>query len=282
MPQLDSTCKRRSRRIRDMMKIESRAGCLPPRSPAQSSGPRPGSIRALPPPRFFRPTPAMLAGWYPSDPRRGERGQEYATNEVRRAGLAHSARSRRRQRGLHRPHTDPAARHPCRPRRPRLDRLRPDRHRQDRGLPAADPATSGRGPALAAPACAGRHADPRAGRPDRGDGEAIRAPSTSAQRRHLRRCRHGAAAATAGRRPRSAGRDTGTTARPSRSQAGVSGPRRDPRPRRGGPDARHGLSSRCAAHPRHAAIRSVRTCSSRPRCRTRSRTSSDGRPTRRR
>ena len=45
-------------------------------------------------------------------------------------------------------------------------------------------------------------------------------------------------------------------------------PGRDPRPRRGRPDARHGLPAGHPAHPRAAAASSARTCCSRPRSRT--------------
>ena len=182
---------------------------------------------------------------------------------------------------------------PARPRRPRPPRRRPDRHRQDRRLRAAD-----------APA-ASRPAGPPAPRspPGRRDatGPPIRAlvltPTRELalqveesvrtygaprpdpldrdlRRRRLRR-RRSARCAPAPRSssPRPAACSTTSSQRHDRPVAG-----RDPRPRRGRPDARHGLHPRHPQGPRAPAARSARTCCSRRPSRTRSGALADGLP----
>ena len=187
-------------------------------------------------------------------------------------------------RGLHRAHTRPGRSHPPRARTSRRPRRRPDRHRQDGGLRAADPPAPPREPPDAAPshprerqrrpALVRRpppdrerpadplprpHADARAGHPGRGVRPELRPLAAGPldddlRRRGLRRPVQGHA-----RRPRDRRRD----ARPAARHPGAGQDRppvgRDPRPRRGGPDARHGLHPGHPQDHRPAARRSDRT-----------------------
>ena len=65
-------------------------------------------------------------------------------------------------------------------------------------------------------------------------------------------------------------RDAGTAARPLPLPLREAGSPRNPGPRRGRPDARHGISPRHPPRPQAPARRSARRSSSRPRCRPRS------------
>ncbi len=183
---------------------------------------------------------------------------------------------RRRGRGLYRTHPHPGQGHPARARRSRRPRRRPDRDRQDRGLHAADPrAAEGPGELeLLARAPPGPgpdgDADPRAGDADRRQRRGLRPPRPAPHGRRLRRRPDRApdqGAAVRGRDPR---RDAGPADGPRRAAHGQPVAGRDPGPRRGRPDARHGV------HPGHPQDRrpppgaSARTCCSAPRSRTRS------------
>ena len=133
---------------------------------------------------------------------------------------------------------------------PRRRRHRPDRHRQDRGLRAADPPSprqanrSGREPRDLPRA--GAEPDPRAVRPDRRQLPHLRpAPAASRRARHRRRA-DGPAGPRARERRRRPGRHAGPPARPDATSRAVTlDQRRDLRARRSRPHARHGL------HPRH-------------------------------
>ena len=155
---------------------------------------------------------------------------------------------------------------PARPRRPRPARRRPDRHRQDGRVRAADP------PAAPRDASGARNA----GNQRRGPRHPIRAlvltptrelalqveesvrtygaPPARPLHRDLRRRRLRAAGPRAARRARRS-----SSRRPGRLLDHVGqrtidlSRRRDPRPRRGRPDARHGLHPRHPAGPRAAA-----------------------------
>ena len=89
------------------------------------------------------------------------------------------------------------------------------------------------------------HPDPRARAPGRGERPDLRRPEPDPLDHDLRRRRLRPAGPRAARRPRDRRRDARPPARPPRpaDHRPVAG--RDPRPRRGRPDARHGL------HPRH-------------------------------
>ena len=126
-----------------------------------------------------------------------------------RARLDRADPARGARRELHHPHPDPAAGDPASARRPRSAGLRPDRHRQDRGLRAADPAAP-RG--RAAPGGAqglprpGADPDPRARRPDRGELRDLRPPPAAQARGDLRRRRPEPAGPGDGARRRHPGR----------------------------------------------------------------------------
>ena len=179
---------------------------------------------------------------------------------------------RRRRPRLHPPDPDPGRRDSARARGPRRARLRHDRQRQDRGVPAADPAPAAsdkpRGTTRALVLTPTRelaaqiledlqrprraHADHRRGRLRRRRHGAAGARLPQRRRRHRRHAR-AACSITSGSRTRKLDRP------------------RDPRARRSRPHARHGLPAR---HPPRAAStcrRSARRSSSARRCRRRSR-----------
>ena len=160
-----------------------------------------------------------------------------------------------------------AAGHPARARGSRRPRRRPDRHRQDGRLRAADPPAAQRHPARGTPS-ASRHppwrrlgGDRRSERlPDPLPRPHARPASSRSRSRSssrptasddpsARRRSTAASATTRSSRPSRAGprsssrRPAGSSTSPSRARSTFVG--RDPRPRRGRPDARHGL------HPRH-------------------------------
>ena len=139
---------------------------------------------------------------------------------------------------------------PARSGAPRRARPRPDRHRQDGRLRAADADAARTRPRPRAHAA---HADPRADararEPGAGQFWALRRqpqaqPRASDRRRLLRR-----AGQDHHPRRRRADRDARPAARPFRARTAAPDRRRDPRHRRGRPHARHGL------HPRHRADR---------------------------
>ena len=163
---------------------------------------------------------------------------------------------------------------PARPGRPRPARRRPDRDRQDGRVRAADAAAPARRAAV--PGAAGQSARSIL-TPTRelalqveesvrtyGAQNPIRSTTIyggvgfEPQVRHLR----------AG--PEIVVATPGPAARPRRPADDRPVAGRDPRPRRGRPDARHGLHPRHPQDPRAAARRAARTCSSRRRSRTRS------------
>ena len=155
-------------------------------------------------------------------------------------------RSHRRR--LHRADADPGRRHPARPAGQGRARHRPDRHRQDGVLRAADADAPRKGPR---PRPHAAHADPRADartrRAGRGELRQIRQEPQAQhraadRRRFLRRAGQEARA-----RRRRADRHARPPARPSRARQAAAQRRRDPRHRRSRPHARHGL------HPRHRA-----------------------------
>ena len=158
------------------------------------------------------------------------------------------ASPRRRPAGLHRTHPRPDQGDPARPRRSRRPRRRPDRHRQDGRLRAADAPAPPRVATDQRPARHPRadpHPDPRARAPGRGERPDLRRPEPDQVHDHLRRRRLRPAGPRAARRSRDRRRDAGPPARPPRPAHHRPVAGRDPRPRRGRPDARHGL------HPRH-------------------------------
>ena len=173
---------------------------------------------------------------------------------------------RRRRPRLRRADPDPAGRHPAGPRGPRRARLRHDRQRQDRRVPAADPPAPARTPAR-------DHARPRpraharAGGADRRAPPGARAPHAPHGRRRLRRRRHGPAGAGAPPRRR----------RPRRhARAACSTTSSSPTP--GSPGSRCWSSTRptacstwgscrTSAASSSSCRRGARRCSSRRRCR---------------
>ena len=129
---------------------------------------------------------------------------------------------------------------------PILDRLRP--HANTSFSPARHPVR------VAHPRAHPRARD--AGRRERAD---VRSDRAAALDRGLRRHPDGSAdqgPACRGRDPRGHAR---SAARPRRAEGGQPQPGLDPRPRRGRPDARHGLPAGHPAHPRAAAASSART-----------------------
>ena len=118
-----------------------------------------------------------------------------------RADRADPARRARRE--LHHADADPGPGDPASARGPRPARLRPDRHRQDRRLRAADPAAPRRRSAPRRPQGLPRpraDPDPRARRSDRGQLRRLRPPPEAAPRRGLRRRRPEPAGPGAGAR----------------------------------------------------------------------------------
>ncbi len=153
--------------------------------------------------------------------------------------------------GYLKPDAHPVARHPGAPGRPRSLRDRPDRHRQDGRLRAADarPALDGRNAARTAHLPGARdHPHPRACGADRRELSHLRPISEAHHCGGVRRRRHLAADAHAAAWRRHPGGDTGPSRRPDRAPRRKSGSRRDLRPRRSRPDARSRLHSR---HPPH-------------------------------
>ena len=85
--------------------------------------------------------------------------------------------------------------------------------------------------------------------------------------RHLRGGGNAASGAGVAPRCRHPGRHTGAFARPHARSLRATGRARGPRPRRGGPDARHGLPARCQPDPEAASPAATNACSSPPLCR---------------
>ena len=141
----------------------------------------------------------------------------------------------------HRAVRDPARRDRRRDRRPRRDREVAHRLGQDaRVRDPAGRADRRRGPA---PGGAGARADARARDPDRRRHPRHRPRARAARHRGLRRRRPGQAGQ--GRRHLArAGGDSGPARGPARARRVHAGPDPDADPRRGRPDARHGLSPR--------------------------------------
>ncbi|KAF1858512.1 hypothetical protein Lal_00015029 [Lupinus albus] len=154
---------------------------------------------------------------------------------------------------------DPGQGDPHRPAGPRRHGRRPDRHRQDGELLAADhPA--------AAPACQHEHvarapcrarpradADARTGDPGRRERQGLCPAHAAALHRRLRRHGHEAADRDPAPRRRDRHRDAGPPARPRGAEEHQPGPGPDARDGRSRPHARHGLPARPAAHHQPAA-----------------------------
>ena len=215
---------RRSRRI------ASRAGGARPRSRPRGEGPTCVSRTFVP--LCAASWPADLAA---RDPRRPEGRRKQNVGLAGESSVPLQQPSRRHfleedsvpfsQFGLHpdllrgvrelgftRPDADPGRRHSARPRGPRRARLRDDRQRQDRRVPAADPAPADR-QAARHDARARPHADARAGGADpRGRDGAGRAHADH-RRGRLRRRRHGPAGARLPQRRRRHRRHAGPAAR---------------------------------------------------------------------
>ena len=160
------------------------------------------------------------------------------------------APARHRRRRLHHADADPRAEHRPPPGRPRPPRQRPDRHRQDRGLhPAAPPAPRRQQQAAGTrrPAGADPRPDPRARGPDRRQHQDLRPLPPAQPHRDLRRGQP--VPPGQGPRPRRRHPRRHPRAPPRPDAAGLHQPGRGRglHPRRGRPDARHGL------HPRHQA-----------------------------
>ncbi len=101
-------------------------------------------------------------------------------------------------------------------------------------------------------------------------------PLASAKRLRITTVYGGAAhrpAGQAGEPGRHHRRDAGPAPRPHRAPLGVAHRRPHPRPRRGRPDARHGLQAPGRPHPAHRPRPTGRRCSSRPRSTAPSRSS---------
>ena len=163
-----------------------------------------------------------------------------------------------RRRGLSHPDTGPGRRHPPRAPGSRSARGSPDGNGQDRGLRAPDPRpdAAARQHQLLPGAPPGSRPDPRpypragdAGRRQRPD---VRPDRAAPLDRGLRRHPDRAADQGPPHRRRDPRRDPRPAARPRRPADGQSRRRRDPGPRRGRPDARHGLPARHPADPRAA------------------------------
>ena len=123
----------------------------------------------------------------------------------RNAGLCGAHPAGPEEQRLHQPHADSGGRHSGRPVGPRRARHRPDRHRQDRRLCAADSAADGCQPAAPAPL---RHpradplADPRTRGADRAGIQEIRHRPCAQHRADRRRRRAQSARSTACRAAR--------------------------------------------------------------------------------
>ena len=141
----------------------------------------------------------------------GERRRRAGRAVLRRPRARRSGAQRGRGRRLRDTFPDPGRHHPAAARRPRRRRPRPDRHRQDRGVRAADPVPP-RPVAEDAPGARAR-AHPRAGAPGvRGVREVRRRT-----RRACTCCPSTAARATASSSPRCAAASTSSSARPAGS-----------------------------------------------------------------
>ncbi len=149
--------------------------------------------------------------------------------------------ARRQGDGLHAPDAHPARLHPARDAGPGPPRLRDDGQRQDRGVRPPDPPPP-HGEAARHDARAHPHAHARARRADRRAPQAARDPHGDVRRGRLRRRRDGSAGARVPERRGRDRRDAGPTPRPLPLPVREARRPRGPRPRRGGPDARHGLS----------------------------------------
>jgi hypothetical protein len=142
---------------------------------------------------------------------------------------------------------------------PRRHGRRPDRHRQDRELLAADhpePAAACEHQHVAgAPrrARAGPDADARTGDPGCRERQGLRPAHPAALHRRLRRHGHEAADRDPAQRRRDRDRDPGPPARPRRTEEHQPGPGADAGDGRSRPHARHGLPARPAAHHQPAA-----------------------------
>ncbi len=177
--------------------------------------------------------------------------------------------------GYDRAHARPGGGDPPRPRRTRRPRGSPDGHRQDRRVRPADP----RSPAARTPTPASRRLDTRSASlilvPTRELAMQVdesvrhlwpdRSPAPGGR---LRRDPDRAADQGAAWRDRDPRRHAGSAARPRRPADGQPRPGRDPRPRRSGPDARHGLPARYPADHRAAAGEAPEPACSRRRSRT--------------
>ncbi len=202
----------------------------------------------------FDPDPHLRPDRAP--PPSGRASSGVSSLVIRSSRAVARAPSRRGPAGLHRTDPRPAAGDPARPRGPRRARRRPDRDRQDGRLRAADaPApprvTAGRPPRHPR---ADPHPDPRARAPGRGERPDLRFPGPHPLDDHLRRRRVRPAGPRAARRARDRGRDPRPPARPRRAADDRPVTGRDPRPRRGRPDARHGLHPRHPQDPRDPAV----------------------------
>ncbi len=178
---------------------------------------------------------------------------------LRRAGALGRPPADRRGGGLRGADARPGTGDPPDPGRKGRARRRPDRHRQDGGVHPADPRPP---PAVrehvvlarAAPGPVPRaDTDPRARGPGLGGHQDLwpqgAAPCDGRVRRGAARPADQGAAGGC----RDPGRHTGPAARPRRAARRQPDPGRDPRPRRGRPDAGHGLHARHPPHPRPAA-----------------------------
>ena len=147
--------------------------------------------------------------------------------------------------GFHPAHAHSGRCHSAGAGRPGRARLRHDRQRQDRRVPAPDPAPA-HGEAPRHHAGTGDHAHPRAGRADPGRHQRSRGPHADQRRRGVRRRRHGAAGARLPERRGRHHRHAGPAARSFPVSLRQAGGPPVPGARRSGPDARHGIPSR---HP---------------------------------
>ncbi len=147
---------------------------------------------------------------------------------------------RRQGDGLHASDAHPARLHPARDAGPGPPRLRDDGQRQDRRVRPPDPPPP-HGQAARHDARADPHAHARARRADRRAPQAARRPHGDVGRGRLRRRRDGAAGARVPERRRRDRRDARPPPRPLPLPVREALRPRGPRPRRGGPDARHGV-----------------------------------------
>ena len=149
---------------------------------------------------------------------------------------------------LRHPHPDPGPGHPARARRPRRARHRPDRHRQDRRLRAADGHPPLQGPRPRPHAAEpGARPDARARRPGGGAVREILRPREALHGAPDRRRQLQGPGQAHRPRRRRADRHPRPPARPLRARQADADRRADHGRRRGRPHARHGL------HPRHRA-----------------------------